>query len=75
MYVVGRKKMANHMRGSGGRGSGPHLENNKAIGFLSNTGLDPLKNYRSIKPAFSVRPLSVRQRNAILMVRVELDPL
>ena len=27
----------------GGRGSGPHLENYKHIGFLSNTGPDPLK--------------------------------
>ena len=33
------------MRGSrGGRGSGPPLENQNCIGFLSNTGLDPLKN-------------------------------
>ena len=27
----------------GDRGSGPHLKNHKNIGFLSNTGLDPLK--------------------------------
>ena len=27
----------------GGRGSGPPLNNRKNIGFLSNTGLDPLK--------------------------------
>ena len=30
-------------RGGGGRGSGLPLENDKHIGFLSNTGPDPLK--------------------------------
>ena len=37
----------------GDRGSGPPLKNHKAIGFLSNTGLDPLKNHKATKPAFS----------------------
>ena len=34
-----------HMRGfrGGNRGSGPPLKNHKNIGFLSNTGPDPLK--------------------------------
>ena len=34
---------------------------------LSNTGPDPLKNYKPTKPAFNVGPSSARQRNAILM--------
>ena len=52
--------------GGGGRGSGPPLKNHKNIGFLSNTGPDPLKNHKATKPAFSVVPLSAHQRNAIL---------
>ena len=45
------------MRGSrgGDRGSEPHppsLKNYKNIGFLSNTGSDPLKNHKTTKPAF-----------------------
>ena len=47
-----------------GRGADPHLppqhthtlKNNKAIGFLSVTGLDPLKNNKATKPAFNVGP-------------------
>ena len=53
--------------GGGGQGSGlPRpLENHKAIGFPSNTGLDPLKNHKATKPAFNVGPLSAHQGNAI----------
>ena len=38
-----------HMRGfrGGNRGSGPPLKNHKNIGFLSNTGPDPLKKSQS----------------------------
>ena len=43
----------------------PPLENYKNIGFLSNTGLDPLKSYKTTNPAFNVGPPSARQRNAI----------
>ena len=32
----------------------PSPENHKNIGFLSNTGPDPLKNYKATKPAFNV---------------------
>ena len=57
------------MRGSRGReGAGPDpipLKNHENIGFLSNTGQNPLKNLTAIKPAFSAGPLSARQRNAI----------
>ena len=44
----------------------PPLENHKNIvGFLSNTGLDTLKNHKATKPAFNGEPPSARQRNAI----------
>ena len=53
-------------RGGGGAG-GPTspLEKHKNIGFLSNTGPDPLKNRKATKPAFNVGLPSARQRNAI----------
>ena len=43
----------------------PPLKNHKNIGFLSNTGPDPLKNRKATKPAFKVGTSSARQRNAI----------
>ena len=39
-------------------------ENLKTIGFLSNTGPNPLKNHEATKPAFNVGPSSALQRNA-----------
>ena len=52
--------------------SGPHLENYKAIGFLTYTGPDPLENHEDNKPAFNVGPSPPppppRQRNGTLMV-------
>ena len=46
--------------------------NHKSIGFLSNTGPDPLENHQATKPAFNVGPSSARQRkrhlNGILLV-------
>ena len=36
-------------------------KNHKSIGSLSNTGLDPLKNHKATKPAFTVGPSSARQ--------------
>ena len=39
------------------------LKNHKNIGFLVNTGPDPLKNHKSTKPAFNGGPSSARQRN------------
>ena len=59
--------------GGGGRGSGPPLKNHKNIGFLSNTGPDPLKNHKAAKPAFNVGQSSTRQRNAIRW-RADDDP-
>ena len=51
--------------GGGGGWTGgrdPPLENHKNIGFLSNTGLDPLKNHKATKPTFNVGPSSFRWR-------------
>ena len=45
-------------------GQGVPLKNHKNIGFLSNTGPDPLTNYKATKPAFNVGISSARQRNA-----------
>ena len=41
----------------------PSPRNHKNIGFLSNTGLDPLKNHKATKQAFNVGSSSARQRN------------
>ena len=50
--------------GGGTAGPDPPLpENHKNIGFLSETGPDPLKIHKATKPAFNVGPLSARQRN------------
>ena len=45
----------------------PPPENQKNIGFFSNTGPDSLTNHKAMctKPAFNVGPSSARQRNAI----------
>ena len=41
--------------GTGGLDS-PPLKNHKNIAFLSKTGTDPLKNYKTFKPASNVGP-------------------
>ena len=43
------------------------LKNKKNIGFLCNTGLDPLKNYKASKPAYNVGPSSTLQVTSISM--------
>ena len=53
--------------GQGLRTPPPPPENHINIGFLSNTGPDPLKNHKVTKPDFNVGPSSAHQRNAILM--------
>ena len=53
------------MRESRGWGCTLPMENDKSIGFFSNTGPDPLKNHKATNPTFNVGPLSVRQQNAI----------
>ena len=52
-------------RGGGGTGGLDPPEKSQNIGFLSNTGPDPLKNHKATMPAFNVGPSSARQRNAI----------
>ena len=47
------------------RGVQTSLEYHKAIGFLSNTGPDPMENHKATKPAFNVGPLSALQRNTV----------
>ena len=49
----------------GHRGSRPSLENHKNLGFVSNSGPDPLKNHKATEPAFNVGPSTACQRNAI----------
>ena len=52
-------------RGGGARVRTPApLKNHKNIGYLSDTGPDPLKN-KAAEPAFNGGPSSARQRNAI----------
>ena len=69
------------MSGSRGGWQGvwtPRLKNHKHLGFLRNTGPDPVKNRKTTKPAFNVGPLSACQRNAIYMAfrwRVDDGPL
>ena len=50
--------------GTGGPAD-PSLKNHKNIGFLSNSGPDPLKRTKLPSQAFNVGPSSARQRNAI----------
>ena len=63
-----KTKKSRKFMGGGGGGKGvwtpTPLENYKAIGFLSNTGLDPLENNKAIKQAVNVLPSSALQRNA-----------
>ena len=72
MWDYNCRTVYGHMRksrgGGGGRRGGPDspfLKNHKTIGFLSNTGPDPLKNHKATKPAFNAGPPSALQRNAI----------
>ena len=53
-------------RGGGGLGAPTPLpENLKAIGFLKNSGPDPLENHKATQLAFNVGPSPAHQRNAI----------
>ena len=57
---------------TGDRGSGhpppPPPKHHKYIGFLSDTGQEPLKNHKVAKQAYNVGPSSTLQRSAIHMV-------
>ena len=52
-------------RGGGTGGPDPQLKNHKNIGFLSNSGLDPLKDHKATKPALNVGTSSARRRITI----------
>ena len=57
-------------------GSGPP-ENHKKLGFLNNTGPDPLKNHKATKPEFNVGPsFKWRFAGGPMMTRLawNLDP-
>ena len=41
------------------------MKKSQNIGFLSNSGPDPLKNHKATKLAFNVGPLSARQQNTM----------
>ena len=68
-----RRQSKTFMGGSRGEGGGaggpdpPLLKNHKNVGFLSNTGPDPLKNHKATKPEFNVGRSSARQGNVIEM--------
>ena len=47
-----------------GRKESNQTNKNKSIGFLSNTGPDPLKNQKATKPAFNVGSISAHQRKS-----------
>ena len=64
-YENSRLRVAMFLQPVQGGGIRTALKNHKNLGFLSNTGPDPLKNYKATKPAFNVGPPSARQRNAI----------
>ena len=51
------------------------LKKSQKLGFLSNTGKDPLNNHKATKPAFNVGPLSARQRNTIEIVFRHLNDI
>ena len=58
-YALGSTLLAlKPMRGSRGGAGGPDPPeySQKNIGFLSNTGPDPLKNHKTTKLAFNVGP-------------------
>ena len=66
------------MRGSRGGGAAvpepPHpVRKQKYIGFISNTGPEPLINHKAMKPALNVWSSSTRQRMAFCW-RADDDP-
>ena len=70
VYEVETAHAWNQTRDLGVRPTHPLLENHKAIGFLSNRGLVPLKMHKlnvlnAAKPTLKIRPSSARKRNAI----------
>ena len=54
-------------------GHPPPEKSQKYIGFLCNTGPDPLKNNKATKPAFNIGPSSTRQQNTKMVFRWRAD--
>ena len=67
LFKFYKEPWADQKGGGGDRGSGPPLKNHKNIGFLCNTGLDPLKNHKAAKPAFYDGPTLAHKGNTIKM--------
>ena len=71
---IGCCKISVHAQGpDGGMGPDPPpppLKNHKNIGFLSNTGPDPLNNHKATKPEFHVQPFRWRTDDSPLIVVV-----
>ena len=65
---------AQTQRGTGGLDPPPPPEKIQNIGFLSNTGSDPLKKHKATKPAFNVGPSSASWHFADCPLIVDLDP-
>ena len=61
-------------RGGGGQGVRTPLKNHKNIGFLSNTGPDPLKNHKATKPTFNVGQSSAPVSETPFKWRADDDP-
>ena len=53
----------------------PPLKKHTNLRFVSNSGPDPLKNHEATEPAFSVGPLSARQRKMAFRWRADDGPL
>ena len=53
-FSLGLWSWADLEGGQGSRPPPPPLKNHKNIGFLNNTGPEPLRNYKATKPAFNV---------------------
>ena len=72
MYDKYYPSFADPKGGGGDRGSDPHplnpMKNHKAIGFLINTGPDPLFKHEDTKPAFNVGPSSARFSDNIIWI-------
>ena len=64
-HIVGNLMPGSNLFMFGSRGGNRGSRN---IVFLSNTGLDDLKNHKATKPAFNIGPSLASQQNTIKMV-------
>ena len=59
--------------GAGGLEPPPTLKNHKHIGFLGNTGLDPLEHHKATRSVYGIERLAVEPMKAGFLWY--LDPL